>query len=203
LTTASGAEFIRLSALIARQRRELDRLAAQAAARSVVDLARGALMERLHCSAAQAQEQLVALSMEAGTSILELAAQITGEAVPPDLADPQAAMSSVTPETETASGDAARVALASAAAELAPDGSGVAAAVLEEALAPAGAVAVALCWPSPTAASGWPERPGSGPARPAAGGGFIPIWTGSRSKPPAAGSTPGGPRAARRARPRR
>ena len=130
MTTASGAEFIRLSTLIARQRRELDRLAAQAAARSVVDLARGMLMERLRCSAAQAQEQLVALSMEAGTSILELAAQITGEVLPP--------------EPSASRADAARVALASAAAELAPDGSGVAAAVLEEALAPAGAVAVAL-----------------------------------------------------------
>jgi serine phosphatase RsbU (regulator of sigma subunit) len=144
LTTASGAEFIRLSALIARQRRELDRLAAQAAARSVVDLARGVLMERLHCSAAEAQEQLVALSMEAGMSILELAAQIAGEVAPPAPAAPEGAVSSVAPGTETGSADAARVALASAAAELAPDGSGVAAAVLEEALAPAGAVAVAL-----------------------------------------------------------
>jgi serine phosphatase RsbU (regulator of sigma subunit) len=135
LTTASGAEFLRLSALIARQRRELDRLEAQAAARAVVDLARGVLMERLRCSAGQAQEQLLALSREAGTSILELAAQITGEVVPPADDDPEASVSSVT---------AARVALASAAAELAPDGSGVAAAVLEEALAPAGAVAVAL-----------------------------------------------------------
>jgi serine phosphatase RsbU (regulator of sigma subunit) len=145
LTTASGAEFIRLSALIARQRRELDRLAAQAAARSVVDLARGVLMERLRCSSAQAQEQLVALSMEAGTSILELAAQITreaaGEVGPPDLADPPRADP---PRADPPRAEAARVALASAAAELAPDGSRVAAAVLEEALAPAGAVAVAL-----------------------------------------------------------
>jgi serine phosphatase RsbU (regulator of sigma subunit)/PAS domain-containing protein len=128
VTAASGAEFLRLSALIARQRRELDRLQAQVAARAVVDLARGVLMERLRCSAAQAEEQLMALSRESGTSILELAAQITGEVVPPGL--PRVA--------------AARVALAGAAAELAPDGSAVAAAVLEEALAPAGAVAVAL-----------------------------------------------------------
>ncbi|MGH3408782.1 MAG: ANTAR domain-containing protein, partial [Streptosporangiaceae bacterium] len=86
MTAASGAEFLRLSALIARQRRELDRLEAQAAARAVVDLARGVLMERLRCSAAQAQEQLMALSSESGTSILELAAQITGEVVPPTAA---------------------------------------------------------------------------------------------------------------------
>ncbi len=136
LTTASGGdEFLRLSALIARQRRELDRLEAQAAARAVVDLARGVLMERLRCSAAQAQEQLLALSRESDTSILELAAQITGEVVPHP---------APRPEPGPGTGSEARVALAGAAAELAPDGSGVAAAVLEEALAPAGAAAVAL-----------------------------------------------------------
>src|ERR1019366_331582 len=46
-TIASNGEFARLSALIARQRRELDRMQSAAAARSVADLARGMLMERL------------------------------------------------------------------------------------------------------------------------------------------------------------
>ncbi len=111
-----------------------------AAARAVVDLARGMLMERLRCSPAEAQAQLAHLSAESGTSLAELAAQITGQ------------QSTATAPGESAGLDAPertqhsthRVALAGAAAEAAHDGGGIAAAVLEEALASAGAVAVAL-----------------------------------------------------------
>src|ERR1700733_9910304 len=111
-----------------------------AAGRSVVDLARGMLMERLRCSPAEAQAQLVHLSTESGTSLAELAGQITGQQSAaavfgePSVAD---APDRTLPSTH-------RVALAGAAAEAAHDGGGVAAAVLEEALAPAGAIAVAL-----------------------------------------------------------
>ena len=84
MTAASGGEFARLSALIARQRRELDRAQADAAARSVADLARGMLMERLGCSPAEAQAQLEHLSAESGTRLTELAAQITGQLTGPD-----------------------------------------------------------------------------------------------------------------------
>ena len=83
MTAASGADFARLSGLIARQRRELDRMRSEAAARSVVDLARGMLMERLGCSAAEAQAQLAHLSAESGTSVPELAAQIAGQITAP------------------------------------------------------------------------------------------------------------------------
>ena len=113
------------------------------AARSVVDLARGILMERLRCSPAEAQAQLAHLSAESGTSLAELAAQITGQqsaaavSREPSEADAPGAPDSTPPNTH-------RVALAGAAAEAAQDGGGIAAAVLEEALAPAGAVAVAL-----------------------------------------------------------
>jgi len=50
-----------------------------AVARSVVDQARGVLMERLGFSPAEAQAQLTHLSAESGTSLAELAAQITGQ----------------------------------------------------------------------------------------------------------------------------
>jgi hypothetical protein len=82
-SSAGGGDFLRLSELIARQRREIDRLEAQAAARAVVDLARGVLMERLGCSPAEAQAQLEALSADSGSSVTELAAQITGQAAGP------------------------------------------------------------------------------------------------------------------------
>jgi serine phosphatase RsbU (regulator of sigma subunit) len=113
------------------------------AARSVVDLARGMLMEQLRCSPAEAQAQLAHLSAESGTSLAELAAQITGQRSPaaasgkPDGPDDPGRADRDLPSTH-------RVALAGAAAETAHDGGGIAAAVLEEALAPAGAVAVAL-----------------------------------------------------------
>ena len=44
----------------------------------MIDLARGILMERLGCSPAEAQAQLEHLSAESGTSLDELAGQITG-----------------------------------------------------------------------------------------------------------------------------
>jgi hypothetical protein len=135
VTAASGGEFTRLSGLVTRQRRELDQTQAQAAQRSVVDLARGMLMERLGCTAAEAQEQLSRLSTESGTSLPELAGQIAGE--PPPASPLPRAAGVAGPGMHT-------VALAGAAAEASPDGAGVASALLEEALAATGAAAVAL-----------------------------------------------------------
>ncbi len=134
MTDPSGTDVARLKALVARQRRELDRMRSQAATRSVVDLATGVLMEQLHCSPAQARRQLARLAQESDDTVAELAAQITGK-LPPDEADDP--------------GDAAApgthgLSLAWAAAEAAPDGTAVAAALLDEVLAGAGAVAVAL-----------------------------------------------------------
>src|SRR5882757_1944253 len=111
-----------------------------AAVRSVVYQARGVLMERLRCSPAEAQAQLAHLSAQSGTSLTELAAQITGQQSPATVSGEPAGPD--TPERTLPSTH--RVALAGAAAETAHDGGGIAAAVLDEALAPAGAVAVAL-----------------------------------------------------------
>jgi serine phosphatase RsbU (regulator of sigma subunit) len=135
-----------LSELIARQRQELDGLQSAAAARSVVDLARGVLMERLGCSPAEAQEQLEHLSAESGTGLAELAAQITGQPSParasnghrvtPGPAGPAA------PGQAVNGGPAGG--LAAAAMETAADGTGIATALLEEALAATGVAAVAV-----------------------------------------------------------
>jgi serine phosphatase RsbU (regulator of sigma subunit) len=134
VTAASSSDFATLSGLIARQRRELDRMQSEAASRSVVDLARGMLMERLGCSAAEAHAQLAHLSAESGTSVPELATQITSAAQ----------ITGPLPQPGTAEPGMHRVALAGAAMETSCDGAGIASALLEEALAPAGAVAVAL-----------------------------------------------------------
>ena len=124
----SGTEVARLKALVQRQRRELDTVRSQAVARSLVDLATGVLMEQLGCSPADARRQLGRLARESGDSVVELAGQITRQ-LPPQEADGVGVLGP---------------ALAWAAAEAAPDATAVAAALLDEALAAVGAVAVAL-----------------------------------------------------------
>ena len=88
----SGEEILRLAAVIDRQRRELDRLRSAAAARSVIDMAKGALIERLGCTAAEAASQLTALADEAGYPVTEIAAAIISEDLagqPGEPADPE------------------------------------------------------------------------------------------------------------------
>jgi AmiR/NasT family two-component response regulator len=88
ITEQSGTDPARLNALIARQRRDLDRIRSEAASRSVVDLARGVLMEQLRCSPAEAREQLARLASDSGQSVAELAAQITRQLPPEEAEDP-------------------------------------------------------------------------------------------------------------------
>jgi len=128
VTERGGADVVRLNALVTRQRRELDRLRSQAARRSIVDLARGMLMEQLGCTPAEAQRQLARLARESGISATELAAQITRQKPPGQAPEPEAH----------------QVSLAGAAVETAASGSAVASALLSEALAPLGAAAVAI-----------------------------------------------------------
>jgi serine phosphatase RsbU (regulator of sigma subunit)/PAS domain-containing protein len=127
----SGPEVARLRALIARQQRELDAARSGTTARSVIDVATGILMEQLSCSPAQARRQLASLAAESSGTVADMAAQIVGRQ-PPDGG------------AEVPDPAAGRLSLAWAAAEAAPDGSAVAAALLDEVLAPAGAAAVAL-----------------------------------------------------------
>jgi PAS domain-containing protein len=128
VTDPSGADMVRLNALVERQRRELDKLRSAAAARSVVDLARGMLMEQLGCTPAEAERQLVRLAAESGIATTELAAQITHQDPPGE--PPEAGMP--------------QVSLARAAIETAASGNAVASALLGEALGGLGAVAVAI-----------------------------------------------------------
>src|SRR3984885_10759815 len=101
------------------------------AARSVIDVATGMLMEQLHCSPAQARRQLDRLAAESGETVADLAAQIAGQRAPDGTAEAPAPA-------------AGRLSLAWAAADAAPDGNAVAAALLEEVRGPAGAAAGAL-----------------------------------------------------------
>ena len=127
----SDPEVARLRALIARQQRELDAARSGATARSVIDVATGMLMEQLRCSPAQARRQLASLAAESSGTVADMAAQIAGRQLPDGGAQ----------APDPAAG---RLSLAWAAAEAAPDGGALAAALLDEVLAPAGAAAVAL-----------------------------------------------------------
>jgi serine phosphatase RsbU (regulator of sigma subunit)/PAS domain-containing protein len=135
----SGQDAARLRALIARQSRDLETLRSQAAARSVMDVATGVLMEQLHCSPAEARRQLDRLARESGDTVTGLAAQIAGQP-PPEEASQEGSAGSAGGAGPAGGG----LGLAWAAAEAAPDAAAVAAALLDEVLAPAGAVAVAL-----------------------------------------------------------
>jgi serine phosphatase RsbU (regulator of sigma subunit)/PAS domain-containing protein len=127
---SSGEEILRLAAVIDRQRRELDQARSGAAARSVIDMAKGALIERLGCSAAEAANQLTALASEAALPVAEIAAAIIGHDPVPVSVPP----GDGTPRNQ----------LTGAAMDLAADGGQIAAAILDHALAPLGASAVAL-----------------------------------------------------------
>src|SRR5271167_4475965 len=69
-------DTLRLVAVIDHQRRELDRIRAAAAERSVVAMAKGVLMERLGLSSVEAASQLAELAGATGVSLAELAATV-------------------------------------------------------------------------------------------------------------------------------
>ncbi len=145
-----------LTALVARQRQELVSLREQAAARSVVDLARGILMERLGCSAAAARDQLTRIAGDAGTPLLELAAEIAGER-----AAPSEAVGG--PELLAGNRPHSAFALADAAMDLAEDGADLASALLDQTLAAEGAAAVAIWLTAPDGAVQLAGEAGFGP----------------------------------------
>jgi PAS domain-containing protein len=168
VTASSASDISRLTSLVERQRRELDRLRAQAAARSVVDIAQGMLMERLGCTPAEAAGQLARLARESGTPLTELAADVTGQHLArgpgtpagadtepdgPDGLAPDGEVIQATGLAESSDPGTAgngsdpgwrRLGLASAALPGAADGDEVAAVALDQALAPVGAQALAF-----------------------------------------------------------
>src|SRR5580658_7223890 len=72
----STDDLRRLAVVVDHQRRELDRIRAAAPGQAVVAMARGALMERLGLSSAEAASQLAELSAATGIPIAEMAAAV-------------------------------------------------------------------------------------------------------------------------------
>ncbi|MBV9381214.1 MAG: SpoIIE family protein phosphatase [Streptosporangiaceae bacterium] len=133
----SDEDLLRLAAVVEGQRRELARLRAEAAAESVMAMARGALMARLGFSAAEAARQLADMAAASGLPLPEMAAAVLriepGELPEMDAAgEPAAAANSMS------------LLMAEAAAELARDGTELVAALADQVLEPLGAGAVVV-----------------------------------------------------------
>ena len=155
----SDDDMHRLITVVDHQRRELDRIRAAAAGESVVAMARGALMERLGMSAAEAASQLAELSAATGIPSAEMAAAVLSGALS-DSERPRAAgpgsgvgvLAAVAGGTEAAVEAAVRregktgprSLMLEAAAELAADGAELVTVLAGQVLIPFGAAAVAL-----------------------------------------------------------
>ncbi|TKG72966.1 SpoIIE family protein phosphatase [Prauserella endophytica] len=70
-----------LAAVVERQQREIEELRDRQAAREIVCLAEGVLVERLHCTPAEAAAYLRDLAARTGVKAVELAADLIGEPV--------------------------------------------------------------------------------------------------------------------------
>jgi serine phosphatase RsbU (regulator of sigma subunit)/PAS domain-containing protein len=134
-------DMLRLITVIEHQRRELDRIRASAAQESVVAMARGALMERLGLSSAEAAAQLAELSAATAIPLAEMAAAVLAEPVSGAVPANQPANQ---PGTEPGITATSAPLLAEAAAELAADGAELAGTLAAQIIDPLGAAAVVV-----------------------------------------------------------
>jgi serine phosphatase RsbU (regulator of sigma subunit) len=135
-----SANLARLADTVARLRSEVDHAHAVADGRALIELAKGVLMERLHCSPADAAKQLESLAERSGLTPLEFAADVVGEAAEDRITD-------VAQEfLARAEGESVAVRLRTAESGVlaAGDTQRVAESILEHALRPLGATAVAV-----------------------------------------------------------
>jgi serine phosphatase RsbU (regulator of sigma subunit)/PAS domain-containing protein len=137
IVEGSDEELLRLITVVDHQRRELDRIRATAAEESVVAMARGALMERLRLSSAEAAGQLAELAAATGIPLAEMAAAVLSEPGAPS--QPPAE-----PSRRNNPDRSNSILLTEAAAELAADGAELAGTLAAQVLDPLGATAVSL-----------------------------------------------------------
>jgi serine phosphatase RsbU (regulator of sigma subunit) len=133
-------DMLRLITVIDHQRRELDRIRGSVAEESVVAMARGALMERLGLSSAEAAAQLAELSAATAMPQAEMAAAVLAE---PASGTPPGSRPEPVKAAPVRAGPAPL--LAEAAAELAADGAELAGTLATQIMEPLGAAAV-MVW---------------------------------------------------------
>ncbi|MEW1774447.1 SpoIIE family protein phosphatase [Streptomyces sp. NPDC086777] len=140
----------RLTATVERLRREVRAAQAEADGRALIELAKGILVERLRCGPAQAARQLAELAGQAGVTPLEFAVDVINQAARDRLSEVTAAFLAATAAdarpAEPADGhsSAVRLRAAESGALAAHDTQAVADSLLEHALTPLGAEAVAI-----------------------------------------------------------
>nr|WP_215452503.1 SpoIIE family protein phosphatase [Streptomyces sp. ATCC 21386] len=140
----------RLAATVERLRREVQAAHAEADGRAVIELAKGILVERLGCGPAQAALQLAELTEQAGVTPLEFAVEVINQAARDRLSEMTTALLATTTSRDDADDPpgggslAVRLRTAESAALAAHDAQAVADSLLEHALAPLGAEAVAI-----------------------------------------------------------
>ncbi|MFC8451267.1 SpoIIE family protein phosphatase [Kitasatospora sp. NPDC057223] len=143
---APGGELAvgRLASTVERLHRQVQEAHATADGRALIELAKGILVERLRCGPAQAGRQLDDLARQAGQSALELAADIVNQAARDHLTDAARDLLARPREEGPAGSTAVRLRSAESGALAAGDSQAVADSLLEHALAPLGAGAVAI-----------------------------------------------------------
>ncbi|MEU9079277.1 SpoIIE family protein phosphatase [Kitasatospora sp. NPDC048538] len=133
----------RLAATVERLREELARARSDAAGRSLVELAVGVLVERLRCGPTEASVQLTTLAEQAGVPVLDVAADLLNQASADRIS--AIARTFVDPSADPAPDPAALRLRTAQANALAPtDSESAARSMLEHALRPLGAAAVAI-----------------------------------------------------------
>ncbi|WP_435879885.1 SpoIIE family protein phosphatase [Streptomyces werraensis] len=143
---AADSPVGRLAATVDRLSREVRAAQAEAEGRALIELAKGILVERLGCGPAQAARQLAELTEQAGTTQLEFAVEVINQAARDRMSEVTHAFLAATRATGEAEADPAAVRLraAESGALAADDTQAVAESLLEQALRPLGAVAVAI-----------------------------------------------------------
>ncbi|MFD5373425.1 SpoIIE family protein phosphatase [Streptomyces griseoincarnatus] len=143
---ATDSPVGRLAATVDRLSREVRAAQAEAEGRALVELAKGILVERLGCGPAQAARQLAELTEQAGTTQLEFAVEVINQAARDRMSEVTHAFLAATRAAGEAEADPAAVRLRAAESGVlaADDTQAVAESLLEQALRPLGAVAVAI-----------------------------------------------------------
>ncbi|MEO3977793.1 SpoIIE family protein phosphatase [Streptomyces sp. CAU 1734] len=146
-SAAAGSPVGRLAATVERLRSEVRAAQAAADGRALTELAKGILIERLGCGPAEAARQLAALAGRAGLTPLELAADIVNEAARDQVSRVAAEFRRRTapdPAGRAEPTTAVRLRTAESGVLAADDTQAIAHALLDNALRPLGACAVAI-----------------------------------------------------------
>ncbi|MFF7976001.1 SpoIIE family protein phosphatase [Streptomyces sp. NPDC007905] len=136
----------RLAATVERLRQEVRAAQAEADGRALMELAKGILVERLGCGPAQAARQLAELAEQARVTPLEFAVEVINQAARDRVSEVTGAFLAATSDSAAPVEESAAVRLRAAESGVlaAHDTQAVADSLLQHALGPLGAVAVAV-----------------------------------------------------------